>query len=110
MPFWAAVIAAYATGMAIAFVLFRTFVFPGSPTPLARQISAFVLVNLLGVAQTWLLSLFLVDFLFPRLGFHIYPEAIGHALAIAAPVVTSWFGHRHFTFARANPPGSAPAP
>jgi putative flippase GtrA len=99
MPFEAAVVAAYMTGMVVAFVLFRTFVFPGSPTPLHRQVRNFILVNLVGIAQTWVIALLLVDKLFPAIGFKLYPEAVGHALAIAAPVATSWFGHRWFTFA-----------
>ena len=100
MPFAWAVIAAYVTGMVVAFVLFRLFVFPDSPTPIARQIRNFVLVNLVGVSLTWLLSLLLVEHLFPAIGFTFHAEAVGHAIAIAAPTVTSWFGHRYLTFAK----------
>ena len=99
MPFGAAVIAAYATGMVVAFLLFRAFVFPGSRTPIQRQVRNFILVNLLGVAQTWALSLILVDKVLPAVGWTFQPHAIGHAVAIAAPTVTSWFGHRYLTFA-----------
>lgn len=98
LPFWAAVIAAYVTGMVVAFVLFRTFVFPGAATPMRTQVRNFVLVNLMGITLTWLLSLFFVEWLFPAVGFGFYPEAIGHGLAIAAPTATSWFGHRYLTF------------
>lgn len=98
MPFSAAVVVAYMTGMLVAFLLFRAFVFPGSVTPLRKQVRNFVLVNLLGIAQTWIIAMLLVDKLFPSIGFRLYPEAVGHGLAIAAPVITSWFGHRHFTF------------
>lgn len=100
MPFAAAVIAAYVTGMVTAFVLFRAFVFPGSPVPLTRQIRNFVLVNMVGASLTWLLSIWLVEHLFPSIGFRFHPEAVGHALAIAAPTITSWFGHRYLTFAK----------
>jgi putative flippase GtrA len=100
MPFSAAVVVAYMTGMLVAFLLFRAYVFPGSVTPLRQQVRNFVLVNLLGIAQTWIIAMLLVDKLFPAIGFKLYPEAIGHGLAIAAPVVTSWFGHRRFTFAQ----------
>ena len=99
MPFGAAVVAAYLTGMVVAFVLFRTFVFPGSKTPIPTQVRNFILVNLLGIAQTWIISLLLVERLFPAIRFTFQPEAIGHAIAIAAPTVTSWFGHRYLTFA-----------
>jgi putative flippase GtrA len=81
-------------------VLFRTFVFPGSPVPLGRQIRNFVLVNIVGASLTWGLSILFVEHLFPAWGFRFYPEAIGHALAIGAPTITSWFGHRYLTFAK----------
>lgn len=100
MPFAAAVIVAYVTGMVTAFILFRVFVFPESQAPLARQIRNFVLVNMVGASLTWLLSIWLVEHLFPSIGFRFYPEAVGHALAIAAPTITSWFGHRYLTFAK----------
>lgn len=98
LPFAGAVAAAYLTGMATAFVLFRSFVFPEAATPMRVQVRNFVIVNAVGFVLTWSLSIFLADWLFPRVGFTFHPQAIGHGLAIAAPVVTSWFGHRHFTF------------
>lgn len=98
MPFSVAVIAAYATGMVVAFVLFQRFVFPGSPQPRRQQALRFCLVNLAGMAQTWAVAMLLVEWLFPRTGMTFHPEAIGHGLAIAAPVASSWYAHRHFTF------------
>ena len=98
LPFQLAVIAAYGAGMLVAFVLFRRFVFEASGSGLAAQARNFVLVNLLGVAQTWVLAVLLVDRVLPAIGWTFQPEACAHAVAIAAPVVTSWFGHRYFTF------------
>lgn len=100
MPFAAAVVCAYGVGMVTAFLLFRTFVFPKSPTPLNRQIRGFVLVNMLSLVQTWLLSLFLADWLLPRIGWTFHAEAVAHAAGLAAPTVSSWFGHRYLTFAQ----------
>jgi putative flippase GtrA len=97
-PFEVAVLLAYATGMVVAFVLFRLFVFPGSPIPLPVQVRNFVLVNIVGAALTYLTALALVRLVFPLVGFSFHPEAIGHAIAIAVPVATSWVGHRRFTF------------
>jgi len=105
LPFRFAVIAAYATGMVVAFVLFRRFVFETSVSGLAAQVRNFVIVNLLGIAQTWILAVVLVDKVLPAIGWTFQPEACGHAAAIAAPVVTSWFGHRHFTFRAAKAGG-----
>jgi putative flippase GtrA len=100
MPFWAAVACAYLIGMITAFLMFRAFVFPKSPTPLNRQIRGFVLVNMLGLAQTWGLSVLLVDWFLPRIGWTFHAEALAHAAGLAAPTVTSWFGHRYLTFAQ----------
>lgn len=98
MPFAAAVGAAYATGMVAAFFLFRCFVFPDSVVPIHVQTRNFLLVNLVGFSMTWTLSILIVGFLFPRIGMTFYPAAVGRRIAIAAPTVTSWFGHRHLTF------------
>ena len=102
LPFGLAVVAAYATGMVTAFVLFRRFVFDASGSRLAAQARNFVIVNLLGVAQTWVLAIVLVDRVLPAVRWTFQPEACGHAVAIAAPVVSSWFGHRYFTFRAAK--------
>ena len=91
-------IAAYATGMVIAFLLFRALVFEPGENPLAVQARNFVLVNLVGMAATWALAQLLVLHLFPAIGMTIHPHAIGHAIAILAPALTSWFGHRLLTF------------
>ena len=98
LPFGAAVIAAYATGMVIAFLLFRALVFDPGENPLAVQARNFVLVNLVGMAATWALAQLLVFQLFPAIGMTFHAEAIGHGIAILAPALTSWFGHRLLTF------------
>jgi len=98
-PFGVAVPLAYVTGMAVAFVLFRNFVFPKVATPMRTQVRNFVLVNVVGFSLTWALSMILVRWLFPAIGFEFYPEAVGHAVGIVAPTLSSWYGHKHFTFA-----------
>lgn len=98
LPFGAAVIAAYATGMLVAFCLFRAFVFTASERPVHDQARDFVIVNLIGMAATFALSQVLVYWLLPALGLRLHVEAIGHGIAILAPVATSWIGHRMLTF------------
>lgn len=97
LPFGLAVIAAYAVGMVVAFNLFRAFVFT-SDRSVRHQAWDFLLVNLVGMAMTFCLASLLVDWLFPATGMTFHPEAIGHAIAIITPVVTSWIGHRKITF------------
>lgn len=100
LPFEAAVLAAYATGMVLAFTLFRFLVFPGSSLPLGVQVRNFVVVNFIGASLTFITAFALVRGLFPLIGFTSHAEAIGHGVAIVVPVATSWIGHRRFTFAR----------
>lgn len=102
-PFEVAVLLAYATGMVTAFLLFRAFVFPTSPVPVGVQMRNFVLVNLVGAALTWITAMLLSRFAFPAVGFRFHAEAVAHAFAIAVPVLTSWIGHRRFTFAHPAP-------
>ena len=69
MSFSAAVVVAYMVGMVIAFTLFNRYVFPASPRPLAEQIKFFVLVNIAGIIQVWIVSMALVYHAFPAMGF-----------------------------------------
>ena len=98
-PFGVAVAVAYMIGMVVAFVLFRRFVFPASPQTIDRQLKFFILVNIAGIAQVWLVSMALVYYLFPAIGF-IGPlaKSIGHGIAIGVPTISSYFGHRYLTF------------
>jgi putative flippase GtrA len=98
MPFSLAVLAAYVTGMVVAFILFREFVFERSSSDTSEQVRNFVIVNIVGMAATWALANWLVYWALPAAGVTSHVEAIGHGIAIFAPVVTSWFGHRFLTF------------
>jgi putative flippase GtrA len=96
--FSAAVIMAYATGMVTAFVLARTFVFPDSKQLLHRSVGFFVSVNLLGIAQTWLISMVMIEHLLPLFKITSYAPELAHAVGIVVPVFTSYLGHKHFSF------------
>jgi putative flippase GtrA len=99
MSFSAAVIVAYLIGMVVAFTLFSRYVFPASPRPLHEQIKFFVLVNIAGIIQVWAVSMGLLYYVFPAVGF-IGPlaEPLAHGLAICVPTVSSYFGHKLLTF------------
>jgi putative flippase GtrA len=97
--FSSSVILAYLCGMITAFVLAKVFVFKQSSHTLSRSIFYFCAVNLLAVAQTWAISVGLASLLFPTIGFHFYPYEIAHAIGIIVPVFTSYFGHKHWSFA-----------
>ena len=46
------------------------------------------------------ISLLLADWALPLLGVESFRKEIAHAVGIAVPVVTSYFGHRYWTFGK----------
>ena len=94
---------AYMIGMGVAFTLFSRFVFPVSPQPLAQQVKFFILVNLAGIMQVFAVSMALVYYVFPAIGFvGLLTEPVGHGIAIGVPTISSYFGHRLLTFKSAQ--------
>lgn len=93
-----AVVLAYLTGMVTAFILARLFVFSGSTRPVHQAAGFFVLVNLAAIAQTWLITMALAHYLLPWWGVTRYAAEIAHAVGIAAPVFTSYLGHKRWSF------------
>lgn len=89
---------AYVAGIGTAFCLNRSFVFRESSNSLRTQASWFLLVNLAGLAQTLLVSMVLARWLLPQLGVSAHAEEIAHAIGIGVPAITSYYGHKWFSF------------
>jgi putative flippase GtrA len=98
--FEVAVVLAFPFGVATAFLLSKRYVFRESGRKAHDEFVRFGLVNLVAAAQVWLISVGLARLAFPALGFVWHADTIAHAIGVAAPTVTSYFGHRHFSFAR----------
>jgi putative flippase GtrA len=98
LPFEAAVAAAYVLGMTVAFYMFRTRIFGDAGDGLSRQAVRFTMVNIVGVVIAVSVSAILARLLFPNIGWTFYPYASAHAVGIAVPAVTSYFGHKYYTF------------
>ena len=98
MPFWLAVVVAYLVGMLTAFVLARMFVFSESTQSLRQSLIRFALVNVLAIAQTWIISMVLAYWLLPAMGLSVWVPEIAHAIGIMVPVFTSYLGHKHWSF------------
>ena len=103
MTYVPAIIVAYLIGMITAFVLNRLFVFEAAGNSLRNQAGWFTLVNLAAVAQTLAISLLLADHLLPAMGIAKHAETIAHGVGVLVPVVTSYFGHKHFSFRTTKP-------
>lgn len=102
MSFRLAVVVAYLTGMVTAYILSKVLVFSASGKPAAQEFLHFTLVNLAAVIQVWLISVGLAEYLFPFMGFVFYPEEVAHFIGLSVPVITSYLGHKYFTFAQVS--------
>ena len=93
-----AIILAYITGMVTAFILAKKFVFTQSQQKIQYSIIFFSLVNIIAVMQTWVISMVLAFYFFPRIEFTFYVPEVSHAIGIVVPVFTSYIGHKLWTF------------
>lgn len=96
--FSAAVVLAYVTGMLTAFILAKLFVFKDAKQDVVRSALWFIAVNLLAVAQTWVISMALAYHLLPAMGIEHFRHEIAHAAGVMIPVFTSYLGHKHLSF------------
>ena len=94
----AAIFLAYLTGMVTAFVLARMFVFTESRQGVRRSAVLFTLVNVVAVAQTWVISVVLAYYFLPAMGVVIFVPEIAHAVGVVFPVFTSYLGHKYWSF------------
>jgi len=92
------IVLAYIVGMVIAFTLFKYFVFAKSGQHYIDEVKGFVIVNIFGIAQVWLISVGLAEYLFPYLKLEFYPNEIAHFIALGIPAISSYFGHKYFSF------------
>lgn len=99
VPYEAAIVLAYGCGMTVAFVLNRAFVFTPSGRAVQDEYLRFALVNLVALVQVWIVSVGLARLVFPAIGFVWHGETVAHVIGVAVPAVTSYFGHKHFSFA-----------
>lgn len=98
MPYTAAIVCAFCVGISVAFVLNKLLVFRQATRPVPQQMFWFLLINLTALLQTLCVSLLLVHWVFPLLGFDTHAETVAHGIGVAIPAVTSFFGHRYFSF------------
>lgn len=98
MPFELAVVLAYMAGMVVAFVLFGKLLFVGTQGTLARRISRFIQVNILGAGLAWVVSVFMARIALPAIGWTFHPLEVAHLFGVAAPVASSYLLHKRYTF------------
>lgn len=106
LPFEAALLVAYAIGMAAGFWLYRLFVFRGAGGgSLRSQLALFLGVNAVGAVVVLAVSAAVIaalHALLPGLALSV-AEALGHGVGIAVGAVANYLGHRLVTFAGVRP-------
>jgi putative flippase GtrA len=100
LPFEVAVVLAFPVGLVTAFVLARRFVFRKSERAWMSELYRFFLVNILGVVVVWFVSVALYRGVFPLVGFEWQADTVAHVVGLGSTALTSYFGHRHYTFRR----------
>jgi len=100
-----AIVLAYLTGMAVAAVLFRAFVFESSKDPVKQQLIKFSIVNIAAIIQTLMVSIGLADYLLPALHVEKFRHEIAHFFGVSTPAITSFLAHKYFTFRESIPNG-----
>ena len=98
MSFRWSVFIAYLFGMLTAFLLSKFFVFEKSGKHHLHELRDFTLVNILAVIQVWLISVGLAEYLFPALDYSFYAKEVAHFIGLMIPAITSYLGHKHFSF------------
>jgi putative flippase GtrA len=94
-----AVTLAFFVGLLVGFLLMRHYAFEATQGALGKQALLYGAVNALALLQTLVISIVLARYALPALGFAgAQRDALAHAVGVAVPVMTSYFGHRWGTF------------
>lgn len=99
------IVLAYLCGMTTAYVLNRIYVFKTSGRSVSSEYARFGLVNVVALIQVWLVSVGLAHYLFPAIGMVWHADTIAHGIGVSVPIVSSYFGHKYFSFAQQQKPG-----
>ena len=89
---------AYIAGMITAFFLKKQFVFAKGRQPIFHSIGFFILVNLIAFLQTLAATMAFLHYVLPYFGIVKMTHEISHAVGILATVMTSYIGHKKFSF------------
>ncbi|MFL6796340.1 MAG: GtrA family protein [Xanthobacteraceae bacterium] len=93
-----AIVLAYLVALTVAFALNRVYVFDAAEGRMTGQYLRFFIVNLVALAQVWIVSVGLARWLLPALALTWHAETIAHIIGVASPAITSYYGHKEFTF------------
>jgi putative flippase GtrA len=84
--------------MSTAYLLARCFVFDRSDRTVTAEYLRFAAVNTVAIVQVWLVSVGFAIKIFPAMNLQFHPELMAHIIGVTSTAVTSYFGHKLFTF------------
>jgi putative flippase GtrA len=102
MSYEAAIVVAYVCGMTTAYVLNKLFVFAPTGRAVHYEYFRFTIVNVVALAQVWIVSVGLAFYIFQGMGFKWHAETVAHIVGVVIPTFASYLGHRYFSFAAAR--------
>lgn len=102
VSFEIAIVCAHLFAMVTAYCLASLFVFRPSGRSKTAEFSRFAVVNLFSLILVWCSSVGLANVIFPKIGFTWYSNDIAHMIGIMITAVSSYLGHKYFTFAKAK--------
>lgn len=82
-----------------AFVLNRLFVFKATGRGARSQFARFLFVNILSLGQVFLVTELFARVILPALGLTWHGDTVAHAIGLLSPLLTSYWAHKHFSFA-----------
>ena len=92
------IVIAYCIGMLTAFFLMKLLVFKVKGNSYYRSGFFFIIINLIAALQTLAISVFLAFYVLPLLNIMHGRLELAHAIGVLIPVITSYYGHKFFTF------------
>ncbi|MCK1429192.1 GtrA family protein [Bradyrhizobium sp. 87] len=93
-----AVVLAFPVALTFAFVMSKVYVFQTSQSSGWQQYLRFLLVYLAALVQVWLVSVGLMHWIMPTIGWEHHPELVAHTVAVCSPVLITYYAHKRFTF------------
>lgn len=98
VPYIPAITLAFCVGLTTGFLLNRGWVFTRTGRGWLVEAMWFTAVNFVGLAQTIGISWILSKIILPALGQEAFVAETAHAIGVVVPVITSYLGHKYFTF------------
>jgi len=97
LSYQVSIVIAYIIAMITAYVLNRLLVFKVDGS-VKGQLFRFTIVNIVALFFVWGTSMLFARIIFPGIGMTWYPDDIAHMIGVAVPAVSSYLGHKYFTF------------